>query len=219
MAVAVYFESLLRNQHKICNRRGAPVSRTSRHSCARTAAGSCHRLEIQLQSRIPVAQFQQRAGRLFRVRCSSTADASRDSWMPLPTLYELLEIPQHVGLPEIKVAYRQMARRYHPDVCPPTEREECTRRFLQVQEAYDTLSDPHLRADYDLWLQNPLNTRTLSAGFRAGNRRRTGKSSMDANIDWKDHWESQLQGLRNRGDRGGKQESWASRMRKKREVE
>lgn len=120
------------------------------------------------------------------------------------------------GLPEIKVAYRTMARRYHPDVCPPTEREECTRRFLQVQEAYDTLSDPHLRADYDLWLQNPLNTRTLSAGFRAGNRRRTGKSDMDANADWKDQWESQLQGLRSRGHRGvKKQESWASRMRNK----
>jgi len=121
------------------------------------------------------------------------------------------------GLPEIKVAYRQMARRYHPDVCPPTEREECTKRFLQVQEAYDTLSDPHLRADYDLWLQNPLNTRTLSAGFRAGNRRRTGKSDMDASADWKDQWESQLEGLRNRRDRGGKQESWASRMRNRRE--
>jgi DnaJ-class molecular chaperone len=123
------------------------------------------------------------------------------------------------GLPEIKVAYRQMARRYHPDVCPPTEREECTRRFLQVQEAYDTLSDPHLRADYDLWLQNPLNAKTLSAGFRAGHRRRTGRSDMDANVDWKDHWESQLKGLRNRGGRGGKPESWASRMRQKREME
>lgn len=118
-----------------------------------------------------------------------------------------------VGLPEIKVAYRQMALRYHPDVCPPTEREECTRRFLQVQEAYDTLSDPDLRAHYDLWLQNPLNTRTLAAGFRKGNRRGTGKSDIDA----KDQWESQLQGLRNRGERGGKQESWASRMRKRRE--
>lgn len=93
MAVAVYFESVLQNQHKFCNRR-PPVSVTSRHLCVRTLLGNSHGLEIRLYSR-PVRQFQQR-GR-FCVRCSSTADASRDSCMPLPTLYELLEIPQHVG--------------------------------------------------------------------------------------------------------------------------
>jgi len=98
MAVVVYFESMLRNQHKICNRRGAPVSSTtSKHSCARTVRENCHRLVIHFHSRISVGESQQRAGRVFRVRCSSTADASRDSCMPLPTLYELLEIPQHVG--------------------------------------------------------------------------------------------------------------------------
>lgn len=115
---------------------------------------------------------------------------------------------------EIKLAYRQMVRRYHPDVCPPTEREECTRRFLQVQEAYDTLSDPHLRADYDLWLQNPLNTRSIGAGLRAGNRRRTGVRPDPNSTQWKDHWESQLTGLHNRS---AKRESWASRMRRKRD--
>jgi DnaJ-class molecular chaperone len=118
------------------------------------------------------------------------------------------------GLLEIKLAYRQMVRRYHPDVCPPTEREECTRRFLQVQEAYDTLSDPHLRADYDLWLQNPLNTRSIGAGLRAGNRRRTGVRPDPNSTQWKDHWESQLTGLHNRS---AKRESWASRMRRKRD--
>uniref|UniRef100_A0A7I3ZZ52 J domain-containing protein n=2 Tax=Physcomitrium patens TaxID=3218 RepID=A0A7I3ZZ52_PHYPA len=209
MAVAVRLESVFCFRHP-------PVSITSRNLCACAHVKTGNLFVIRLKS-LPFPQSQRLA--IFQVRCSSTADASRDSCMPFPTLYELLEIPQHVGLPEIKLAYRQMARRYHPDVCPPTEKEECTRRFMQVQEAYDTLSDPHLRADYDLWLQNPLNAKTLSAGFRAGNRRRTGKFDMDVSDDWRDHWKSQLQELRRREGRGVKEESWASRMRKKREVE
>ena len=93
MAVAVYFESVLQNQHKFSNGR-PPMSVNSRHSCERILLGNSHGLKIRLHS-LPVRQFQQRER--FCVRCSSTADASRDSFMPLPTLYELLEIPQHVG--------------------------------------------------------------------------------------------------------------------------
>jgi hypothetical protein len=93
MAVAVYFESVLQNQHKFCNRR-PPMSVTSRHLCVRPLVGNSHGLETRMHS-LPVRPLQKQ-GR-FCVRCSSTADASRDSCMPLPTLYELLEIPQHVG--------------------------------------------------------------------------------------------------------------------------
>ncbi|CAA6668211.1 unnamed protein product [Spirodela intermedia] len=47
---------------------------------------------------------------------------------------------------EIKRAYKEMARRYHPDVCPTPDRtEEYTRLFIVVQEAYETLSDPGRR--------------------------------------------------------------------------
>lgn len=93
MAVTVCFESVLRNQHKFCSRR-PPVSVASRHLGVSSLSGSRYGFEIRLQS-LPVRRLQQR-GR-FCVRCSSTADASRDSCTPLPTLYELLEVPQHVG--------------------------------------------------------------------------------------------------------------------------
>ncbi|CAI9771156.1 unnamed protein product [Fraxinus pennsylvanica] len=43
-----------------------------------------------------------------------------------------------------------MARKYHPDVSPPGRMEEYTQRFIQVHEAYETLSDPGRRASYDL---------------------------------------------------------------------
>ncbi|KAL5997183.1 hypothetical protein ACLOJK_008111 [Asimina triloba] len=65
------------------------------------------------------------------------------------SFYELLGIPETVGISEIKQAYKQLARKYHPDVSPPDRLQECTRRFILVQEAYETLSDPRLREMYD----------------------------------------------------------------------
>ncbi|KAJ7569198.1 hypothetical protein O6H91_01G066000 [Diphasiastrum complanatum] len=55
-----------------------------------------------------------------------------------------------------KAAYRRMARRYHPDVCAREEAQECTKRFIVLQEAYETLSDPWRRASYDRAMTNSL---------------------------------------------------------------
>lgn len=65
------------------------------------------------------------------------------------SFYELLGIPETGTLPEIKQAYKQLARKYHPDVSPPDRVEEYTERFIRVHEAYETLSDPSSRALYD----------------------------------------------------------------------
>ena len=65
------------------------------------------------------------------------------------SFYELLGIRETGNLPEIKQAYKQLARKYHPDVSPPDRVVEYTERFILVQEAYETLSDPSSRALYD----------------------------------------------------------------------
>ncbi|KAL2923305.1 Chaperone protein dnaJ 20 chloroplastic [Bienertia sinuspersici] len=50
---------------------------------------------------------------------------------------------------KLNQAYKQLARTYHPDVSPPDLVQEYTDRFIRVQEAYETLSDPRMRAIYD----------------------------------------------------------------------
>ena len=60
--------------------------------------------------------------------------------------YERLGVPRTADEKEIRRAYRNLARKYHPDVCKEAGAEE---RFKEINEAYATLSDAAKRAQYD----------------------------------------------------------------------
>ncbi|UIP58477.1 Chaperone protein DnaJ 2 [Agromyces marinus] len=61
--------------------------------------------------------------------------------------YEVLGVARDAAPDEIKKAYRRLARELHPDVNPGAEASE---RFKEVTHAYDVLSDPKQRQQYDL---------------------------------------------------------------------
>jgi molecular chaperone DnaJ len=62
-------------------------------------------------------------------------------------LYEILAVPKSASAEEIKKAYRKLARQYHPDKNPGDK--EAEERFKEIQGAYDILSDPEKRKQYD----------------------------------------------------------------------
>ncbi|MDT4332070.1 DnaJ C-terminal domain-containing protein [Methylomonas sp. MED-D] len=120
--------------------------------------------------------------------------------------YQILGVEREAALPEIKKAYRKLARKYHPDISKEPDAEA---RMKDVNEAYAVLSDTEKRAAYD----------QLGRGYRSGQEFHPPPnwdagfefSSGDAG-DFGDFF-SQLFGRMGAGRRGGPFEAQAGGFR------
>ncbi|KAF3905658.1 hypothetical protein ABW21_db0206752 [Orbilia brochopaga] len=69
---------------------------------------------------------------------------------PLPDWYGVLELSKEASASAIRTAYKRLAFQYHPDkTLDPKLKPEMTKRFTQIQEAYEVLSDSRKKREYD----------------------------------------------------------------------
>ncbi len=60
--------------------------------------------------------------------------------------YDILGVKKNASIDEIKKAYKELAKKYHPDVSKEAESEK---KFKEINEAYSVLSDPEKKQNYD----------------------------------------------------------------------
>src|SRR5215211_6978349 len=114
-------------------------------------------------------------------------------------LYKVLEVSKEASQDEIRRSYRRLARKFHPDANPGDRKAE--ERFKEIQHAYEVLSKPEKRREYD---EGP---RTFFGAQGAGQNRQSSADFEDIS--------DLLGGFGNLGDIFGRTASTTQRTKTK----
>ncbi|MTJ06805.1 MULTISPECIES: DnaJ C-terminal domain-containing protein [unclassified Anabaena] len=117
--------------------------------------------------------------------------------------YEILGVSKDATSEEIKKVYRRLARQYHPDLNPGNK--EAEEKFKTIGEAYEILSDPSRRSQYDqfsrYWQQNGFAGNKQTPKAKGWESRANGRSSQEVDPSQFNDFESfvnQVIGVSNR---------------------
>ncbi|URD76136.1 DnaJ domain [Musa troglodytarum] len=104
-------------------------------------------------------------------RCvAASAAAAPPAVCSSVTLYDVLGIAAGASGREIKAAYRRLALACHPDVAAVERRGASAVEFIRVHAAYETLSDPEKRADYDRSVMTAVEAGRRTSSYSYGRR-------------------------------------------------
>ncbi len=76
--------------------------------------------------------------------------------------YEILEVSENASPETIERVYKLLVKKYHPDLQSPDKKAEAEEKIKEINRAYDTLSNPTLRREYDFTLSQERSTDSVS---------------------------------------------------------
>jgi curved DNA-binding protein len=117
--------------------------------------------------------------------------------------YKILGVPRDASAEDIKKAYRKLARKQHPDLNPNDK--EAHKKFQQINEANEVLSDPGKRKKYDQYGKDWQHADQFEQGRHGQSQGRGsgrgGFEGMDDESDFSDFFESLFGGAAGAGRR------------------
>jgi curved DNA-binding protein len=122
--------------------------------------------------------------------------------MPFVDYYQILGLPKTASDKEIKSAYRKLARKFHPDLNP--DDKEAHKKFQELNEANEVLSDPEKRKKYDQYGQDWQHGEEYEKARQAQNQQRSWSSGDSGGGDgFSDFFESMFGGASGFGGSAG----------------
>jgi len=116
--------------------------------------------------------------------------------------YKILEIDKNASVEDIKKAYRKLARKFHPDLNPNDT--QAKKKFQQINEANEVLSDPEKRKKYDKYGKDWERGEEYEK-YRQQQQSRGGRAqsqSFGSQDDFSDFFESMFGGSYGSGSHG-----------------
>ena len=111
------------------------------------------------------------------------------------THYDNLHVSEKASPEVIKGAYKALAQKWHPDK-HPNQREKAERYFKIITRAFEVLSDPETRAEYDAWLSSQRSTHQKPETEPAKESPRQSQDRGNMAKAWEDGKRSREQGFR-----------------------